>query len=261
VHERLKEATGQKTVPYVYINGVMVGGCDATKALIASGEFYNKLGQADGADGGAGGAVVDISMAATRVKMAGVDDDAPRVVGALFQFPNTVDNRVIRLTGGQVFVLSTLIAIFSYRKDTSWHWVSVGLLVDFCLRVATIRHDGHVNGAWQMGPVGNLITAIVSGCAAYSPARAGTCGGCSLMVCGRHDLRLALALWVELVAMLFLGWQVGPIVDRSYTEVSFLWFGFGVIMYLTLFITVGGSEVLTTCRATHQQLLMDGSVK
>ena len=34
----------------------------------------------------------------------------------------------------QVFVISLLLAIFAYKKEQSWHWVAVGLLVDFCLR-------------------------------------------------------------------------------------------------------------------------------
>ena len=34
------------TQPYVYIGGALVGGCDATKALIASGEFDKLLGTA-----------------------------------------------------------------------------------------------------------------------------------------------------------------------------------------------------------------------
>jgi hypothetical protein len=38
----------------------------------------------------------------TLLKLAGVDEDAPHVIGALFEFPNTVDNRVIRLVGLQV---------------------------------------------------------------------------------------------------------------------------------------------------------------
>ncbi len=38
----------------------------------------------------------------TQIKLAGVDEDAPHVIGALFEFPNTVDNRVIRLVGLQV---------------------------------------------------------------------------------------------------------------------------------------------------------------
>ena len=44
IHEELKKATGQRTVPYVYIGGRLVGGCDATKALIASGEFDKLTG-------------------------------------------------------------------------------------------------------------------------------------------------------------------------------------------------------------------------
>lgn len=34
----------------------------------------------------------------------------------------------------QVFIISLLLAIFAYKKQTAWHWVAVGLLVDFCLR-------------------------------------------------------------------------------------------------------------------------------
>lgn len=34
----------------------------------------------------------------------------------------------------QVFFISLFLAIFSYKKEQAWHWVAVGLLVDFCLR-------------------------------------------------------------------------------------------------------------------------------
>lgn len=44
LHQAMKEMTGQKTVPYVYINGKLVGGCDALKASIQSGEFDTLLG-------------------------------------------------------------------------------------------------------------------------------------------------------------------------------------------------------------------------
>lgn len=44
IHEELKKLTGQRTVPYVYISGMLAGGCDATKAMIASGEFDKKIG-------------------------------------------------------------------------------------------------------------------------------------------------------------------------------------------------------------------------
>ncbi|EFN53827.1 hypothetical protein CHLNCDRAFT_15071, partial [Chlorella variabilis] len=39
LQEELKKATGQRTVPYVWVAGKLLGGCDDTKALIASGEF------------------------------------------------------------------------------------------------------------------------------------------------------------------------------------------------------------------------------
>jgi len=55
LHEELKKATGQRTVPYIYANGKLLGGCDATKALIASGEFDKLLG---GTGGGAAGGLL-----------------------------------------------------------------------------------------------------------------------------------------------------------------------------------------------------------
>ncbi|PSC70111.1 C4-dicarboxylate ABC transporter [Micractinium conductrix] len=133
LHEELKKATGQRTVPYVYINGRLVGGCDATKALIASGEFDTLLGGGGGSAGG-GEKEALLDEGPPRIKLAGVDRDAPLVIGALFEFPNTVDGRVIRLVALQVFFISLFLAIFSYKKEQAWHWVAVGLLVDFCLR-------------------------------------------------------------------------------------------------------------------------------
>lgn len=41
---------------------------------------------------------------------------------------------VLLLPFPQIFFISLFIAILSYKKDQSWHWVSVGMLVDFCLR-------------------------------------------------------------------------------------------------------------------------------
>ena len=52
LHEELKKATGQRTVPYVWVAGKLLGGCDDTKALIASGEFDKVLGGAGDGSGG-----------------------------------------------------------------------------------------------------------------------------------------------------------------------------------------------------------------
>lgn len=98
---------------------------------------------------------MDISIDVTRVKIAAADSDAPNIVGAFFQFPNTVDNRIIRLTAFQVFVIGTLIACLAYQKNTSWHWVSVGLCVDFCLRF----YAGA--GISPLGAIAQLTTAIM----------------------------------------------------------------------------------------------------
>lgn len=157
------------------------------------------------AGAGAGGKEALAGQGPPRLRLAGVDEDAPRVVGALFEFPNTVDNRVIRLVavqvraglqgmavvhrgcswrdpcrsrlvrskqpaclGGrawapcaagstydgsaqmplQVFFVSLFLAIFSYKKEQSWHWVAVGLLTDFCLRFY-VRGGGAGQG-WQL---------------------------------------------------------------------------------------------------------------
>jgi len=39
----LLELTGQKTVPNIFVNGKHIGGCDATLAAIASGEFQKLI--------------------------------------------------------------------------------------------------------------------------------------------------------------------------------------------------------------------------
>lgn len=128
VHDYIKSFTGQKTVPAVFINGELLGGCDATKAAIASGEFDRRLGAQPNGVGG------DVEAAKPKIPLVGVDERAPRIIGALFEFPNTVDGRIIRLVAVQVFVLSVLLAVFAYKGKRQWSWVSVGLLTDFCVR-------------------------------------------------------------------------------------------------------------------------------
>lgn len=129
VHDALKGMTNQRTVPYVFVNGQLLGGCDKTKASIASGEFDKLVGGGGGSEENG-----DLEAGKTTMKMIGVDKDATSITGSLLEFPNTVDNRVIRLVGFQVWVLSLLLAVLAYKKDQSWHWVGVGLLTDFCLR-------------------------------------------------------------------------------------------------------------------------------
>ncbi|KAL4537156.1 hypothetical protein Ndes2526B_g04932 [Nannochloris sp. 'desiccata'] len=135
-HEALKNLTSQRTLPYVYVNGNLLGGCDATKELISTGEFDKMLGASPATGTGTGDVDVEVGSTAakTPMKIVGVDEDSTKITGALLEFPNTVDGRVIRLVGFQVCIISTLLAILAYKKDQSWHWVAVGLLTDFCLR-------------------------------------------------------------------------------------------------------------------------------
>ena len=128
VHDALKGLTNQRTVPYVYVNGRLLGGCDATKASISSGEFDKLLGGSGDVTNG------DVEAGKPLLKTIGVDEDATKVIGSLLEFPNTIDNRIIRALGFQVWVLSLLLAILAYKKEQSWHWVAVGLLTDFCIR-------------------------------------------------------------------------------------------------------------------------------
>jgi len=141
VLEHLRETTGQRTVPFVYINGSLVGGCNDTKALIDSGEFDMLVGDGD-------------SATKEAIKgLAGVDLSAPSVTGALLEFPQTVDGRVIRWTGVQVFVVCVVIAAMSYLEYRSVKWLSVGLLTDFCLRFY---------GGAGVSPLGSISMLVVA---------------------------------------------------------------------------------------------------
>jgi glutaredoxin 3 len=42
----LLEMTGQKTVPSIFVGGKHIGGCDATLAAIASGQFQTEMAKA-----------------------------------------------------------------------------------------------------------------------------------------------------------------------------------------------------------------------
>ena len=149
VLDYLKGSTGQKTVPMVFINGELLGGCDATKAAIASGDFDRRLGPKAAAAGS------DVEALKEKIPLVGVDERAPRIIGALFEFPNTVDGRVIRAVAVQVFVLSVLLAVFAYKEKKQWSWLSVGLLTDFSLRL----YGGA--GISPIGSIGMLLVALL----------------------------------------------------------------------------------------------------
>lgn len=125
----LEKNTKQKTVPYVFVTGEFVGGCDDTKALEKSGELRKRLQAAkafprDGAHSGAVSGGVHIPYASC---------DAPVVHRPLFYFPDLVDSWATRLTAG--FVSAIAIVTIPLRNNTGIHYVTLGLLIDFCLRL------------------------------------------------------------------------------------------------------------------------------
>lgn len=76
VLEELRRSTGQRTVPFVYAAGRLLGGCDATKALIASGEFDRLLGGNDGGDSGGDGGKAGGAFGAAAALRAQLDSFA-----------------------------------------------------------------------------------------------------------------------------------------------------------------------------------------
>ncbi|KAG2453177.1 hypothetical protein HYH02_002501 [Chlamydomonas schloesseri] len=138
----------QKTVPYVYVNKSMVGGCDDTKRLQADGQLDKMLSAAG---------VKVVAKAATdasaRLARSGVLESGSAAGGALFNFPDVVDNRTARLNGCWGFTICLLCAIFYKRLGA--HWVMGGFMVDFCLRIF-----GGSN-ACLVGSLSVIVTAIM----------------------------------------------------------------------------------------------------
>ena len=140
VHNALKEITKQHTVPYVYVNGKFLGGCDDTKALIASGDF-SKFVESDPKDVESG--KVSVTSDSPNDKTTA----PPPTIKPLFAFPVGVDNRVIRLVAFQVFIIAVLLAAFAHQKKQAWHWVAVALTADFVLRFLA---------GGKFSPIGNI---------------------------------------------------------------------------------------------------------
>ena len=129
---------------------------------------------------------------------------APYVV-KMIQYPKKVRSEWMHPAMNNAFsVPSMTLAVYAFLawSDYStalarvlfWAGASTGTLLAVITVgnwLSTLRHDGHMNGAWMMAPVGLLIYAVV-----------------------------------------------GPIIDPSYTEVCFMFFGFAIIMWGVLFASI-----------------------
>eukprot|EP00887_Chlorella_sp_A99_P002932 scaffold24.g2932.t1 len=166
VHGALKKELSQSTVPYVFVGGEFLGGCDDVKKLAAAGQLAPRVYAAAGggtaptppaaagggpADGPRGGARPAGSGAAAQAAGAhasplpdaryvdphaapAVGDAAPPAPPTLFFFPEVVDANVIRLTAAEVVVVCILCIVF---RTHAWaHWTTLGLALDNLARFA-----------------------------------------------------------------------------------------------------------------------------
>ncbi|KAG1668505.1 hypothetical protein FOA52_012099 [Chlamydomonas sp. UWO 241] len=142
-HAALKEKYKQATVPYVFIGGELVGGCnDLTKAH-TDGKLEPMLRAA--------GVPPRTSAKARKVMNLGVLDRKAPIPVTLFSFPEAVDDRIIRITSLWVFIAAVLCAVFYDKKQA--HFTMLGLAVDFFLRFI---------GGGNISPLGSFSACIVA---------------------------------------------------------------------------------------------------
>jgi len=114
IRQALNEAFSQKTFPMLIVEGTCKGGCDDFKIL----EHMKNLG-----------------AYAKYMKEIKKSNEANRIYSssALFWFPDTVENNVVRISGACTAITSILCVIFYNENNTQW--VVVGLMVDFIFRL------------------------------------------------------------------------------------------------------------------------------
>ncbi|CAD7704182.1 unnamed protein product, partial [Ostreobium quekettii] len=103
-----------------------IGGCDDMKALQQAGKLIPMLKTATKQE----------TKVPPREDDSCVGIDSQPAQGSLFWFPNTVDNRVVRLVALQVFVIAIVILVcgIALEDDIEIKWLSLALLVDFVVR-------------------------------------------------------------------------------------------------------------------------------
>ncbi|KAG1678390.1 hypothetical protein FOA52_015157 [Chlamydomonas sp. UWO 241] len=143
IHAALKEKYTQATVPYVFVGGALVGGCNALNKAHADGKLEPMLRAA--------GVPPRTSGKARKVMNLGVLDGKAPVPVTLFSFPEAVDERVVRLTSIWIFIISVLCAVFYDKKQA--HFTMLGLAIDFVLRFI---------GGGNISPLGSLSACIIA---------------------------------------------------------------------------------------------------
>lgn len=143
-HAELTQLTGQRTVPYVFVDGKHVGGASDLIELDASGRLTTMLAS-------------EGSVATTAAIYAPYGSAKPEYLPALWRFPHSVDVHVVRVTGVLCCILSIVLGVFGILERD---WATYATLVfasDFALRL--------VGGA-KASLVGSIAQLI---CARWRP--------------------------------------------------------------------------------------------
>ncbi|KAK9807776.1 hypothetical protein WJX72_008899 [[Myrmecia] bisecta] len=159
VHANLKTLYSHSTVPYIFLSGEFVGGCDDMKALQRTGELDRRLL--------AGGVApqpatrLPFSAAPTHAKADTAKEPDPKLhssasppaaageaklnlASALavpqptpapnpFFFPATLDCNVVRVMAACIVAIAVLCIVFRVRSAV--HYTVLGLCIDFALRL------------------------------------------------------------------------------------------------------------------------------
>ncbi|DBA68888.1 TPA: hypothetical protein ACH3X2_013364 [Trebouxia sp. C0005] len=131
----LKKQYKHHTVPCIFINSVLIGGCDDLVALHKSGALQLKLEKALIQHGSTGTPLPSPKSTAPAgiSPSSAVDIDQDRPARSLFWFPDVVDNRAGRIVACMTSIISLLAIIF--RRHQGMHWATLGLFVDFLIRL------------------------------------------------------------------------------------------------------------------------------
>lgn len=187
IRANLARRTKQKTVPYVYIAGNLIGGCDDLKALHAKGELkimlsdviksssvpnedlqrYISLSVADqpSKDTSQPQNPPEQEMTAIELKEDDTNTTAEvpqtneptrkfhHILPALFSFPATVDNNVVRISGALSMCVCITIIAAAAAEETWADYLALGLWIDFLLRFY---------GGAAVSPLGAFSTLLAS---------------------------------------------------------------------------------------------------
>jgi len=120
--------TGSKQMPFCFINGESIGGCNDVRALQASGQLERMLASAI--------ETTQVVIESTSNAVSLSPKERGHAVMPLFWFPPTVNHNVIRVTGSVLCLLAILsvVLVFVFPTHHYGQWIAVYMVGDFTCR-------------------------------------------------------------------------------------------------------------------------------